>query len=60
MNFFLLAERPLEAVDRLAITRQTIMRVAREHDIHTTFHLRSVPGTAGNGAHGHLLRRGDE
>ncbi|KAB8206261.1 hypothetical protein BDV34DRAFT_194085, partial [Aspergillus parasiticus] len=59
MNFFLFPERPLEAVDRLTITRQTIMRVAREHDLHTTFHSRSVPGTAGNGAHVHLLRRGD-
>lgn len=60
-EFVLPPEGPLKAVDRLVITRKTIMGIAQKYGLHATFHPRPIPDGVGTGAHAHLsLNREEE
>lgn len=53
-EFVLPPASPLEAVDCLVTTRQTIMSVAQRHGLRATLHPRPFPDDAGTGSHVHI------
>lgn len=53
-EFVLAPDSPVRAVDRLIITRRTIMSIAHKYGLGATFHPRPFPEEKGTGAHVHI------